>query len=81
MALPYPVVSVPGKPHPDTTAVQRNFEALVKQVEGPTLEESADPAAPAANGVRLYARDNGAGKTQLCARFATGAVQIIATEP
>lgn len=44
-------------------------------------ELAADPAAPAANSARLYAKDNGAGKTQLCVRFATGAVQVIATEP
>jgi hypothetical protein len=43
--------------------------------------ETADPAAPAANKGRLYFRDNGAGKTQLCARFPTGAVQVVATEP
>jgi len=44
-------------------------------------ELGADPAAPAANGFRLYAKDSGGGKTQLAVRFATGAVQIIATEP
>jgi hypothetical protein len=44
-------------------------------------ELGADPAAPAANGGVLYLRDNGAGKTQLCVRFATGAVQVIATQP
>jgi hypothetical protein len=43
--------------------------------------EIADPAAAAVNQARLYARDNGAGKTQLCVRFPTGAVQVIATEP
>lgn len=43
--------------------------------------EITDPAAPAANSGRLYFRDNGAGKTQLVVRFATGAVQVIATEP
>lgn len=47
-------------------------------IEGP---EISDPAAPAANNGRLYFRDNGAGKTQLAARFPTGAVQVIATEP
>ena len=31
--------------------------------------------------VRLIMGDNGAGKTQVCVRFATGAVQVIATEP
>lgn len=45
------------------------------------LELAADPAAPASNDSRLYTRDNGSGKTQLCVRFASGAVQVIATEP
>jgi hypothetical protein len=44
-------------------------------------DEIADPAAPAANKGRLYFKDNGSGKTQLVARFPTGAVQVIATEP
>ena len=43
--------------------------------------EISDPAAPAANAGRLYFRDNGAGKTQLVVRFASGAVQVVATEP
>lgn len=43
--------------------------------------EIAAPAAPAANGWRLYGRDNGAGKTQLVVAFNTGAVQVLATEP
>lgn len=45
------------------------------------LLERDDPSAPAGNRVAWYARDNGSGKTQLCARFSTGAVQVIATEP
>ncbi|MEY2653437.1 MAG: Pectate lyase superfamily protein [Pseudomonadota bacterium] len=44
-------------------------------------ELAADAAAPAANSGVLYMRDNGAGKTQLCVRFATGAIQVLATEP
>ncbi len=44
-------------------------------------EASGDPSAPAANGAVVYTKDNGAGKTQLCVRFATGAVQVIATQP
>lgn len=44
-------------------------------------EVAAEPGAPAANTARLFVRDNGAGKTQLCVRFATGAIQVIATEP
>lgn len=49
--------------------------------EGAVFGEIADPDAPAADGAHLYCKDNGAGKTQLCVRFATGAVQVIATEP
>jgi hypothetical protein len=45
------------------------------------LNERTAPAAPAANKVRIFCRDNGAGKTQLCALFPTGAVQQIAIEP
>ena len=44
------------------------------------IEQTA-PAAPAANGVRIYAEDNGSGKTRLMAIFATGAAQQIAIEP
>lgn len=45
------------------------------------LTEIAAPAAPSANGARIYAVDNGAGKTQLMVRFASGAAQQIAIEP
>ena len=44
-------------------------------------EQSPEPAAPAANGCRLYTKDNGSGKTQLMARFATGAAVQVAIEP
>lgn len=44
-------------------------------------EEQTAPAAPAANGYRIFAQDNGAGKTQLMVIFATGAAQQIAIEP
>jgi hypothetical protein len=44
------------------------------------IEQTA-PASPAANIVRIYAEDNGAGKTRLMALFATGAAQQIAIEP
>ena len=43
--------------------------------------EISDPDAPSANKGKIYFRDNGAGKTQLVVRFATGAVQVLATEP
>ena len=45
------------------------------------LTERTAPAAPAANKVRIYAVDNGAGKTQLMAIFGSGAAQQLAIEP
>lgn len=45
------------------------------------MKEQTDPGAPVTNKVALYAKDNGSGKTQIVARFPTGAVQVIATEP
>jgi hypothetical protein len=53
------------------------------------LLEIRDPGAPpgyppmSSDGatVRFFARDNGSGKSQLCVRFKSGAVQVIATEP
>ena len=44
-------------------------------------ELGVDPAAPAANCGVFFMRDNGAGKTQFCVRFSSGAVQVIATQP
>lgn len=43
--------------------------------------EQTAPAAPAANGYRIYAQDNGAGKTQVCALFSSGVAQCFATQP
>lgn len=62
--------------------IANEHAATVSQIrEGMTLEEVAAPSAPAANTAVFYCRDNGSGKTQLVARFPTGAVQVIATEP
>jgi flagellar basal body L-ring protein FlgH len=44
-------------------------------------ERASDPAAPAANWCRIWCKDNGAGKTQLMARFSSGANVVIATQP
>jgi hypothetical protein len=44
------------------------------------LEQTA-PSAPSANGVYIYAQDNGGGKTQLMALFSSGVAQQIAIEP
>ena len=43
--------------------------------------ETTAPAAPATNRVRIYAEDNGSGKTRLMALFPTGVAQQIAIEP
>jgi hypothetical protein len=45
------------------------------------LVEIATPAAPPANDARLFIRDNLSGKTQLCVRFDTGAVKVLAVQP
>src|SRR6266849_1993360 len=42
---------------------------------------TADPAAPGSTSMLIFQKDNGVGKGQLAVRFATGAVQILATEP
>lgn len=44
------------------------------------MSERADPPAPPANTVFIYARDNGAGRTQIVARFASGPIRVIATQ-
>jgi hypothetical protein len=50
-------------------------------VEYHQMTEMTAPSAPAANSVRIYAEDNGSGKTRLMALFATGAAQQLAIEP
>jgi len=45
------------------------------------MAERTNPGAPSANGVYVWTQDDGGGKTQIVARFNTGAVQVIATEP
>jgi len=68
-------------------AFARTAAGIMKVTNGSTgggslhFQEQTAPSAPAANNVYIYAQDNGAGKTQLMARFATGAAQQIAIEP
>jgi len=45
------------------------------------MHEMTAPAAPSSNRARIYAEDNGAGKTRLMVRFPSGAAQQIAIEP
>jgi len=59
-----------------------NFGKRVIMAGGCLLKElTEDPDAPPTNCCIIYAKDNGAGKTGLYARFATGAVQQAAIEP
>lgn len=44
-------------------------------------EQSAEPPAPDADEVAIFAIDDGGGKTVLMARFHTGASQTLAQEP
>jgi hypothetical protein len=44
------------------------------------IPELAAPAAPGANNARVFAQDNGAGKTQVAVRFPTGTAVVLATE-
>lgn len=45
------------------------------------MGEISAPGAPGADKARLFVRDNGAGKTQICVRFPSGAIQVLSTEP
>jgi hypothetical protein len=56
------------------------FNGKVYMSQFVEMGEVAVPAAPVANRARLFIRDN-AGKTQLCVRFHTGVVKVLATEP
>jgi hypothetical protein len=59
------------------------FGAFQNGVESTYLDmnEIAAPAAPSANKARIYAEDDGTGKTRLMVVFPTGAAQQIAIEP
>jgi hypothetical protein len=56
----------------------KGLQTVAAYLEG---SEMTAPAAPAANGFRLFAEDNGSGKTRLMVQFATGAAQQLAIEP
>ena len=64
--------------------VRRFNQALLKEIyldDFAEIQETTEPAAPASNKGRLFVVDNGAGKSSLRIRFASGATQTIATEP
>jgi hypothetical protein len=45
------------------------------------IAEISAPSAGAANTARIFVRDNGSGKTQLCVIFNTGGVRVLDTQP
>jgi hypothetical protein len=45
------------------------------------MTEISTPTAPSSSRARIFLKDNGAGRTQLCVRFHSGAVQVLATQP
>jgi hypothetical protein len=57
------------------------FYGPVKITRYLDVAEMAAPAAPGTNIGRLFMRDNGSGKTQLCVMFPTGAIQVLSTQP
>lgn len=69
------------------TGLKRTAAGILGITNGSTgggtieFQEQTAPAAGAADTVRLYAVDNGAGKTQLMAIFASGAAQQVAIQP
>ena len=62
------------------TANNRPRRAILREfVE--LQELAASPSQPAANRARLFIRDNGSGKTQLCILWPGNAVTVLSTEP
>jgi hypothetical protein len=47
---------------------------------GVFIDRNSDPVHPNTNQARLFARDNGLGKTQLCVEFPGGDIQVLATQ-
>jgi hypothetical protein len=43
------------------------------------FKEISTPGAPDANRAKIFARDNGSGRTQLCVRFSNGTIRVLAT--
>lgn len=71
--------------NPDTTLSRSAAGIIGINITGAggaiELQEMTAPSAPPSNGARLFVEDNGAGKTRLMVRFASGATQQLAIEP
>jgi hypothetical protein len=64
-----------------TTLLAGEVVVSGRLVSGIDIPETGTPSAPIAVRARVFARDNGSGKTQLCVRFGTGDPVVLATEP
>lgn len=76
-------MTLPLQAVPEPLSDQNFLEIARRWDERPNLldlTEREAPEAPPADGVRIYAADNG-GKTQLLALFNTGEPQVIAEQP
>ena len=71
----------PGVQGYSATGYAGDFHGSLRVTTYQDIARSGEPPAPTHNAARLFACDDGSGKTQLCVRFRTGAVQVIATEP
>ena len=56
------------------------FEGKVYTNKWYELTEISTPPSPISNRARLFIRDSGSGRTQVCVKFANGAVKVLATE-
>jgi hypothetical protein len=63
-----------------TTGYGGYFAGKVYTTKWYEAAETSTPAAPLANRARIFLRDNGSGLTQLCVRFHTGSVKVLATQ-
>lgn len=70
----------PGSSAPDTF-LERTAAAVWSVTNAFQFPERTTPSAPPADSVILFAKDNGAGKTQLMAIFSSGAAQQVAIQP
>lgn len=61
--------------------VLASFLDLTQGQNYAVLKEIVTPTPPGLDKCILFTKDNGVGKTQLCALFNTGAVQVVATQP
>lgn len=65
----------------ESTGVSISASAITALGRHMDFTEKTAPASPGADIVRVYAEDNGAGKTRLMALFSSGAAQQIAIQP